>query len=181
MLTELQNRKFTRLFNVYDANRDGYLERSDYERIAVGIADFLGLASDSAERQQHTTKYMANWEHIKMMVDQDNDDRVTQAEFMAFIAYLTQNPEIFTVLALATTQDTMNHQDRDQDGRIARAEYLGVTQCYAMPLAEAEEAFQHLDRDNDGFISQEELLKDVEEFFTSNDPDAPGNWLVGRY
>ena len=35
------------------------------------------------------------------------------------------------------------------------------------------------DRDGDGYLVREELLQNVEEFYGSDDPGAPGNWLVG--
>ena len=85
------------------------------------------------------------------------------------------------MLVRGSTESTMNWEDKDRDGRIARAEYLGVAQSYAMTQEEAEEAFQHLDRDGDGYIDKDEMMLDTLEFFTSDDPDAPGNWLVGRF
>jgi uncharacterized protein (DUF2141 family) len=69
--------------------------------------------------------------------------------------------------------------DRDGDGKISRAEFAANLQAYGVAAPAAAEAFSHLDRDGDGFIDTDELLQNVEEFFYGDDPNAPGNWLVG--
>ena len=38
MLTALQTQKLTRLFSLYDTNRDGVIERADYELVAHSTA-----------------------------------------------------------------------------------------------------------------------------------------------
>lgn len=47
--------------------------------------------------------------------------------------------------------------------------------------AEAAAAFRQLDRNRDGYLTTDELIKNAEEFFFSEDPEAPGNWLVGPF
>ena len=42
MLTELQTRKLTRLFALYDVNGNGVIEREDYELVAHNTA--IGLS-----------------------------------------------------------------------------------------------------------------------------------------
>ena len=46
--------------------------------------------------------------------------------------------------------------------------------------ATAETAFEHLDLDGDGFLSREEFVQLIDEFYTSDDPDAAGTWLYGK-
>ena len=46
--------------------------------------------------------------------------------------------------------------------------------------ADAHEAFVHLDTDGDGLLSAEEFIRATIEFWSSTDPDAPGNWWMGR-
>lgn len=181
MLTELQRRKLARSFYIIDANHDGFVERGDYEGVAQRLADYLGLPSGSAERQQHTAEYMAGWEYIQQAADSDGDDRVTLDEFLAANALIISQREVLETLALTTASNTMSWQDKDKDGRISHDEILGVTKVWAITHAEAEEAFRHLDRDGDGYISKDELLQATEEFFMSDDPNAPGNWLIGPY
>ncbi len=43
----------------------------------------------------------------------------------------------------------------------------------------AAPGFQRLDHDADGKLRQEEIRAAAVEYFTSEDPDADGNWLYG--
>lgn len=181
MLTEFQRRKLTRAFNNYDANRDGYVERGDYEKTAQGIADYLELPIGSAEREKHTIEFMAGWRQLQQAADHDNDNRVTLEEFLAVNDYVLAHREIFETLIMSTAQNLMNWQDKDKDGRVSWAEFLGNVTIFGQTPAEAEEAFRHLDRDQDGYLNTEEWLRNTEEFFMSDDPNAPGNWLLGPY
>ncbi len=181
MLTEFQRRKLTRAFQNYDYNKDGFVERRDYEQAAQGIADHLGLPSGSEVREKHTVEFMAGWEQIRQVADQDGDDRVTLDEFLTVNEFVLSHREIFERLILGTAENLMSWQDKDKDGRVSWDEFLGSVLVFGQTQAEAEEAFRHLDRDADGYLDKEEWLRNTEEFFLSDDPDAPGNWLLGPY
>jgi Ca2+-binding EF-hand superfamily protein len=82
---------------------------------------------------------------------------------------------------MSTAQNLMNWQDKDKDGRVSWTEFLGSAVIFGQTPAEAEEAFRHLDRDADGYLNTDEWLRNTEEFFMSDDPKAPGNWLLGPF
>src|SRR4051794_36073404 len=44
----------------------------------------------------------------------------------------------------------------------------------------ADEAFRHLDQDGDGYLSADEFITAIVEYWSSDDPDGPGNWAMGR-
>ena len=44
--------------------------------------------------------------------------------------------------------------------------------------AQAREAFPKLNRNGNGGISKEEWMANLKEFYYSEDPQAPGNWLA---
>lgn len=102
-------------------------------------------------------------------------------EFLAANTLILSNREIFDAVAMSVAHNLMKWQDKDRDGRISHAEFLGATAVFGQTPGGAEEAFSHLDRDGDGYINLDEWLRDTEEFFMSDDPNAPGNWLLGPY
>jgi hypothetical protein len=71
--------------------------------------------------------------------------------------------------------------DRDHDGRLSIVEYVALNGCYGISEEAAHEAFRHLDPAGTGLLNTEEVTKRVREFFLSDDPEAPGNWIIGPY
>ena len=49
MLTELQKRKLTRFFNLFDANGDGVITKQDPEQVARNLAELQGMKPGSPE------------------------------------------------------------------------------------------------------------------------------------
>ena len=71
--------------------------------------------------------------------------------------------------------------DTDHDGQLNPTEFLAFQRGHFPGLTEADanEAFAHLDTDGDGLLSAEEFIQATIEFWSSTDPDAPGNWWMG--
>jgi hypothetical protein len=67
-----------------------------------------------------------------------------------------------------------------RDGRLSGEEFVAFYGCYGVPEDVAQQAFGRLDTAGSGSFAIEDLMKLGREFY-GNDPDAPGNWLVGPY
>ena len=175
MLTHFQQRKLAKLFDLYDANQDGYIEAADYARVGEGFAACTGCVPGSADHEKLRSTYLGFWEQLRQSADADQDGKVTRDEFLASYERLLAMRDAIVGVSQAILQLT----DRDGDGKITPAEFAANLEAYGLDAPAAAEAFRHLDRDGDGFIAAEELLQDVEEFFYGDDPNAPGNWLLG--
>ncbi|NEO66889.1 MAG: calcium-binding protein, partial [Moorea sp. SIO4G2] len=53
--------------------------------------------------------------------------------------------------------------------------------AYGIDDSQIEEIFGRFDQNNDGYIDKQEILDLVTEFYYSQDPEAPGNWIFGSY
>jgi Ca2+-binding EF-hand superfamily protein len=175
MLSQFQRRKLARMFDLYDVDRDGYIEAVDYARVGEGFATATGSAPGSADYEKLRAAYLGFWEQLRQVADADRDGRITREEFVASYETLLAMRETIAGVSHAILQLT----DRDGDGKITPAEFEANLRAYGLPAAAAAEAFGHLDRDGDGYIDVDELVQNVEEFFYGEDPSAPGNWLVG--
>jgi Ca2+-binding EF-hand superfamily protein len=180
MLTDFQRKKLSRTFQIYDADGDGIVTRADYERAGHNVAIANGFSPGSAESDSVTTAYLAAWEGMRRMADQDHDGRVSLDEHLTAYDHLLADagPGIF----VAVCDASLNLIDLDHDGRISQHEYVTNLVGWAggaISEAAATDAFHRLDVNADGFITREEMLDIVREFFTSDDPGAHGNWLVG--
>lgn len=182
MLTELQRRKLTVLFHHHDMDNDGYLGRADYEEYARRVCEALDFQPGSPEYDAVYTQTLAAWDtEVLQAFDKDGDNRVSLEEHLAAYDVSINDPVLRQRLQQDYADSLLKMWDRDGDGRLSDAEYVALSGCFGVPEEAAREAFDHLDREADGYISAEEFLKAVEEFYLSDDPDAPGNWLIGPY
>ncbi len=182
MLTELQKRKLTVLFHHHDMDNDGYLAKDDYEEYARRICKALGLLPGSPEHEAVYTQTLAAWDtDVLRAFDRDGDNRVSLEEHLEAYDVSINDPALHNRLATEYAKSILQLWDQDADGSLSSAEYAALLGCYGVSEKAAGEAFRHLDGDGDGYLSTEECLKAIEEFHFSDDPDAPGNWLLGPY
>ena len=176
MLTPLQQRKLSYLFSLDDADKDGAVERTDFERNADRLATSVGRAPGTPGYDQVRARYLDVWATLERRADTNRDGKVSLDEYLAAYA------DILAELGAAArgfVQVLFDFADADEDGRIAEGEYLALVGAYAVAADAARESFRRLDRDGDGFIRQDEFLQAAEDFFVSDDPNAPGTWLFG--
>ena len=95
MLTDLQTRKLTRMFNAYDADHSGYLEFADFETQFNNLAHMHRIAADSPEYDELQSAYRAAWEQIRRFGDADRDERVVLDEWLAYCSDVVQSPDTF--------------------------------------------------------------------------------------
>ncbi|MEU6236298.1 EF-hand domain-containing protein [Kitasatospora sp. NPDC047058] len=72
--------------------------------------------------------------------------------------------------------------DVDGSGTVDAGEFFVFQRGHFAGLSrdDANEAFRRLDRDGGGRLSAAEFVSGVIEFWTSRDPEAPGNWWAGK-
>jgi hypothetical protein len=180
MLTDFQRTKLSRIFRLYDDDEDGFIARTDYERAARNVAAVNGHAAGSPGYLSVFSSYMAGWEGLRRMADQDQDGRVSLAEHLAGYDRLLGGAGPGVLLAIADAATALI--DQDKDGRMSRREYVDNLVAWgsgAIGAPAAIEAFGKLDHDGDGYVTRDEMTEIVRDFFTGDDPNARGTWLVG--
>ncbi|MFN8489020.1 MAG: hypothetical protein U0350_15645 [Caldilineaceae bacterium] len=181
MLTALQTKKLTNLFNLYDADGNGYLDERDYDRVAQNAAHAIGYQPGTAEYNTLYTAYMGIWQGVRQLADSDNTGQLTLDKFLTGYANLISQKEVFAAVILDMAKTTVEFQDRNKDGKIEEDEHTAYAMAHNISHAAALESFRRLDRNGDGYLTRAELEKNIEEFFVSDDPEAPGNWLLGSF
>ncbi len=81
-----------------------------------------------------------------------------------------------------TARIWFNIVDADGNGEISLAEYKDILVAWGGKEKEKEAAscFEKLDLNGDGIISKDEFVKNLKEYWLSNDPEVPGNYLYGH-
>lgn len=181
MLTELQTKKLTNLFNLYDADSNGLLDEQDYARVAQNAARAIGYEPGTAEYDTLHTAYMGIWQGVCQLTDTTAEGQLTLTKFLNGYANLISQKELFAAVILDMAKTTIEFQDRNKDGKVEEDEHTAYAMAHNISRAAALESFRRLDRDGDGYLTRAELAQNIEEFFVSDDPQAPGNWLLGSY
>ncbi len=180
MLTELQTKKWTRLFQVYDANGNGVVEKSDFEAIFQNLAQMRNLTPGTPQYEEIYAKFMEDWEHLRKDADKNNNGKVELAEWLEHGDHRINSPDMYQ-----TNIDLENQifelLDLNGNGIISLEEYKTIFRSWRLPEDLAVEIFPKLDLNGDGGITKDEFVELVRQFHASDDPDAPGNLFFGPY
>jgi Ca2+-binding EF-hand superfamily protein len=180
MLSDVRKRKLTRVFRVFDKNGDGRLQASDYEAFAHSVAEARGFQEGAPGYSLLSMRYQAMWESLRTSVELDEDGAVSLEQFLKSREEMLrgQTPEQF---AEERVGPMMALLDLDGDGVLSPTEFHQFKDIFYGGEAGSAETFKKLDLNDDGVISREEMLQHIISFFFSDDPDAAGNWLYGKF
>jgi len=180
MLTELQTRKWTRLFQVYDADGNGTVQQNDFEIIFKNLAQVRNLEANSPDYNQLHAKFMEDWEHLRKDADKDNDGKVQLEEWLEHGDRRIHDQSMYQTVIDEANQ-VFEVLDQDGNGFITLEEYKTLLSSWRVTEEVAAEIFPKLDSNGDGHISKEEFVELVRQFHTSDDPEASGNLFFGPY
>ncbi|MFI9391986.1 EF-hand domain-containing protein [Streptomyces bauhiniae] len=171
--------KLERSFDALDANQDGYLDWSDYQRLADRYIQAYRLDKNDRRARALQTFCQIYWLELLRHAGVDGD-RLTKEQFIT-----ANRLSVIDTSRLNVTEGgghaIFDVIDVDGDNEITRDEFARFLKDVWMSDApDAMESFTKLDTDGDGAISRQEFIRAVREHFLSNDPDAPGSLFFGR-
>lgn len=172
--------KLDRAFAMLDANGTGSLVQAD----VLALADKLGAAFGAMENGSAARLRQALgdlWDHDLAHMDTDGDGEIDVDGFRAGVLRAVAGDRAGFLERLGEMVEAwMSVADEDGDGRIGVTEF---TRMYIRTLGASPDAlarsFARLDTDRDGALGSDDIRRATEEFYTSEDPNAPGNELFG--
>jgi EF-hand domain pair/EF hand len=173
MASEFQRRKIDGVFRAMDADGDGFLREADFAALTARWTAQRG----AGDHTLLTAVMMGWWETLLATSDLDRDGKVTLDEVMLVIDRLAGMPDA----VIGTAEAMFEAIDEDDDGRISAEEYRRLIEAWSGRPTDTDEIFPLLDLDGDGHVSKEEFTRLWTEFWSGDDPDAPGTWVFGRF
>ncbi len=178
-LTAFQKKKLGRMFDVLDANRDGFVESADYTRRVEAVARIERWTEDAPEYDRNLRFAQLSWDALAENADADGDGRVSRAEFMHWAEIFLDDRDAVRAYARGDVQLLFDTVDTDGDGRITETEYRRFLEICGVPTSAAHAFFAYADLDENGRIGRDEMSHAFEEFLLSTNPEAAGNFLFG--
>jgi len=182
MMTEFQRKKNIHYFNVLDVDKNGFIERADFEEIGGRFATSMGFKPEDAGYDQVRAGLISLWDRLEPYADTNRDDRVSLDEFLQFQddAIYQATPEQFDDYIGENNRGLVAMAGLRPDEPFSPAQWRWFFHGFRMDESQADDVFARLDLNHDGKLTAEEVLAATREFYFSDDPDAPGNWMFGK-
>jgi juvenile hormone diol kinase len=179
MLSDLQQKKLTHYFRVYDVDDDGRIARPDFERVVENVRALHAADEQSSTHRRLHDGYLRRWEALRSSADANHDGGVDVAEWLGYWDGVLSDEDRYDAEVAAVTRTLFDIFDTDGDGALGPDEFCNFYGVYGLNAAMARQVFTTLDIDGDGIVSRHELVAMAHEFYRSDDPEAPGNRLFG--
>lgn len=184
MLSDLQKRKMTRLFQFFDSDGDGVWQASDWTQSAQDVAKAFDVNAAGESYAQLDAVYRGQWADILKYADPDHNQQVTPEEWLTYWSHVDESPEMMRkivtdyskgFLALMSLVDPAGPQ-----GYYTPERWGKFLLSHRFSEDDGKAAIRLIDRDGDGKVNEAEWLQAWMEFF-GDKPNAPGNSLFGPY
>jgi Ca2+-binding EF-hand superfamily protein len=180
MLSDFQRAKLERRFELLDMDGDGYITANDYDVASASVCRAFDFAKDSAQYEKVHVLYLRLWVALSRRMDEQQSGMISRRQFIESCERVIVEAEqgydrIIGPIAL-TIFDLI---DADDSGTLDIEELTTWFNAYGVCADDAARAFRAVDRNGDGLLDADEVQKAIREFYTSDDPQAPGNLIFG--
>ncbi len=162
-------------FDMLDANGDGRLQRQDFALLADRVIASQDEPLDSAKAQQARSAHETYWQGLLDHADTNGDGIVSFEEYAAAVRDSGAQDRFIRPYARAM----VNLCDRDDDGRVERADYLAYMAAVGFAPDRAASMFDQLDQAGDGNISADAWAEVICRYYGSPAEDAVADQLIG--
>ena len=183
MPTDILTAKIEYGFDQLTTRSGGVLDGPSHVAMGRRTAAAIGHALGSDAEAMIIAAYLNVWREVHLPYLPAGSRGLTKEEFLRSKLALAGGDPAVREATLGTLADTFFAlADTDEDDRVGRGEFWAFQHGHFPELTRAalDEAFDHLDADHDGYLSRKQFTTAIVEYWTSSDPDVPGNWWLGR-
>ncbi|MFD5625803.1 MULTISPECIES: EF-hand domain-containing protein [unclassified Streptomyces] len=176
MASAFQERKLKEMFAAFDADGDGLLREEDFRALVARWGQLPAARPGTELGTRVETLLMGWWAALLETGDANGDGAIDMGELLALVDKLPA-----MVADVTATADTVfDAVDANGDGRISPDEHRRLVETWNGRSVDMTGVFELLDLNGDGHLSREEFALLWRQFWISDDPAEPGNWLCGR-
>jgi Ca2+-binding EF-hand superfamily protein len=164
-------------FRMLDTNGNGYLEETDFDRLAAHVLDAMGEPADSGKGQAVLNGHRRFWEGLRAALDVDRDGRISLDEYVGALrdpaeAERTSADYATSLAALA---------DRNDDGFIERDDFITCMIALGFARPNTATLFDELDEAGDGRVPVDEWAATIMDYYRSERSDIPVHGLTAPH
>lgn len=184
MFSKFLTSKLFYLFQLFDVDKNGVLQKRDFELIADKVRTQLGYEENSKEHLHIASKSVFFFKKITSELVVEKKDEIKIVEWLEFFRgnVIENQDEIelaeFVQLLLGFIFGVF---DENHDGYLSLKEYQEIFHIFGINRSESLEVYKKLDYNGDDKLSRYELSLAVETFLISNDESELGNWIFGNW
>jgi Ca2+-binding EF-hand superfamily protein len=180
-LSEFQETKHVRWFELMDKNRDGALNREDWDLLGKNFCAITGVSSLSDGYSTILDIFSAQWRAICQLQNVADDGEIELLDFLQFSdqVLVSSNEEEYDLRMLPYLRSVFESFDQNSDGLWSLSEWGQAYAVWGLQPYRADLAFQHLDKNADGYTEFDEFYQAVKDYQRSDNRDDSGNWLFG--
>lgn len=169
-------------FDQLAARSGGVVDGPSHVAMGRRAAAAIGYSLGSPDEGRLIEAYLNVWTNVHLPHLPPGARGLTKKEFVESNLALSADPVARQATLGRLAGTFFELADVDGDGKVNSAEFWAFQHGHFPDLGRADlaEAFEHLDVDKDGFLSRDQFVSGLVEYWTSRDPDAPGNWWLGR-
>lgn len=178
MVSDFRKKKLQHVFNVFfDVNKSGSIDRKDFEDTLQKAATIRGWKPTDPKYKEAETLLNKMADDFLLKVDKDKTGDVTFDEWVA--AWDTLNPSAPQEWQTLWAKFIFELEDTSSDGSIDADEFTAVYTGFGLKEAEVRSSFQKMAKGKTS-VSWAEFFDLWKEYFTTEDVNAPGNFIYGK-
>lgn len=171
--------KLTRFFDLFDLDGDQRVTDREYARAADRICAAFGVAPESGTGARVHGAFTDFWAGLCREAGVADGGELDRDRYVAALARLTTDTAGYERNVLPAIAAILAAADQDRDAVLNVDELRALLTALRVDTADIHAVSLRLDTNNDGVLSLDELDEAFCDYFTSDEPGAPGNLLFG--